>query len=159
MIQRIQTLYLFVALVLIVLMFFVDIVQLTTPQGDQFMLSLTGYYTLLDGERVLEHRQHGLSFMGGVMTLLTLATLLFYKKRVIQMRFCLYNVVLGIGLFAIIMLQIFPAKNAMDAQLFIKIPFVFPPIFAILSWLAFRGVRNDHILVTSIDRLRSHKKR
>lgn len=159
MIQRIQTLYLLIALLLMVSMFFFDSVQMITPEGDQFMLSLTGYFTMLDGERVMEHRQHGLSFMGAVMTLLTLATLLLYKKRVIQMRFCLYNIVMGIGLFLIMMLQIFPAKNAMHAELFLKLPFVFPPIFAILSWLSFRGVRNDHLLVTSIDRLRSYKKR
>ena len=159
MIQRIQTVYLFVALLLIVAMFFTYSVHLITPDGNIFMLNLTGYYTDIDGEKIMDQQQYGLSFMGGVMSLLTAITIALYKKRVIQMRFCLYNIVFGIGLSGIMAMQIISNRNAMSAELFMQVPIVFPAIFAILSWLAFRAIRQDHLLVTSMDRLRSYKKK
>ena len=159
MIQRIQTIYLFVALLLIVSMFFFCSVHLITPDGNIFMLKLSGYYIDIDGEKIIEQQQYGLSFMGGVMSLLTAITIILYKKRVIQMRFCLYNIVFGIGLSGIMAMQIISNSNAMKAEIFMKLPIVFPLIFAILSWLAFRAIRQDHLLVTSMDRLRSYKKK
>ena len=159
MIQRIQTVYLFVALLLITAMFFFDSVHLITPVGNIFMLNLTGYYTDMDGEKIIEQQQYGLSFMGGVMSLLTAITIMLYKKRVVQMRFCLYNIVFGIGLSGIMAMQIISNRNAMSAELFMKLPLIFPIIFAILSWLAFRSIRHDHLLVISMDRLRSYKKK
>ena len=147
MIQRIQTVYLLGVIALIAGCFFSPIAQVAISG------QISNYY--IDG---LIHQNgtifnHILSFFLGFSTGITLLSIFLYKRREKQMLFCKINIILlivtNIAIFALLLLL----KNEGTVVSYC-ISVAFPAIAAILSYLAYRGVKKDDDLVRSYDRLR-----
>lgn len=89
-----------------------------------------------------------------ITALIPFITLFLYKKRVVQMRLCVYNIILLIGFQAILYWFIWKIGSQFEAITAYKFPFIFPVISAILSYLAFRSIKKDENLIRSLDRIR-----
>ena len=71
------------------------------------------------------------------------------------MRICIFLMLLYIGMVGMIFFYIGVAKNQLEgAQILHKWRIVIPPIAAIFTYLAFRRIRRDELMVKAYDRIR-----
>ncbi len=152
MIQRIQSLFLLVSLCFLIPMFFVPVAEVIAESGDVFTFNLTGFY--MEGVNGLEKidSQYSLMAMGILICLLNLVAIFMYWRRVLQIRLCVYNMLLLVGLIGIMFYILLMIKNVDSISY--KLPFTFPVIAIILHYLAFRSIRKDELMVRALDRLR-----
>lgn len=160
MIQRVQTLYLFLVVILSAVMFF-------TPVGgfynkttlEVYDLTFMGVF-LQDDMQTVENNPSvmpvwGLSILTAVIPVIALISIFLYRKRVLQARFNVFNILLMVGYYALLFFYIWIGKQKLHAdESFLCIPSSFPLISIILSALAIRGILKDEALVRSLDRLR-----
>ena len=89
-----------------------------------------------------------------ITVILPLITILFYKRRLWQMKLCLYNMVLLLGFQGFTIWFVWRIGIVFEAVTVYKFPLIFPVVSAILSYLAFRSVKKDENLIRSLDRIR-----
>lgn len=152
MIQRIQTLFLLGAAVFMSLMLFLPIAGFTLADGRIFTARSSG---LLDeqGEHVIRTTPVIILIM--VCAALLLLNVFLYKRRKLQIRFCVYAIILEFGLIGLMYyFWVVIIRQLEMGDVWIMLPAVFPVVAIILTYLAFRGIRRDEILIRSIDKIR-----
>ncbi|MBR0340460.1 MAG: DUF4293 domain-containing protein [Alistipes sp.] len=155
MIQRIQTVYLLLATALMSLTLFLPLA--TIWQGGNeiiikawFVDGTVGFNAPLPLYLVI---------LLSLTTILPLITIFLYKKRMVQIRFCVSEIVLLLGSAAFIALYCYRMCDVL-AELMQDINFTLGfaalmPIVAIIPVvLAIRGIAKDEALVRSLDRIR-----
>lgn len=152
MIQRVQTLYSLAALVLLLLMSFLPMAKILSIDGQILNFCAQG----IKGPQGQENVYNSLPLMVLLIisVLLTFMGIFLYKKRILQMRICIFNILLMIGLIVLLIYFLMDVKNQFTADLVYQLPIVFPLINMILFYLAFRGIRKDEILIKSYNRIR-----
>ncbi|MGL5787359.1 MAG: DUF4293 domain-containing protein [Bacteroidales bacterium] len=152
MIQRIQTLYLLAIAVLAGVMNFLTLSAFKAGEAvyelESFGLSSTG------DQKEIIYSTFALFAILSVISVLSAGTIFLYKKRILQIRLCLFNMILAVGFYAAFAFYVFVIGNKFGASFSLKIPVVFPLICIILDWLAIRSIGADEALVRSYDRLR-----
>jgi uncharacterized membrane protein len=86
--------------------------------------------------------------------ILNLAGIFFYKNRILQMRICIFNILLMLGSMGLIWFYSHQADKTIGVDIYFSFPAVLPLVGAILTYLAFMGIRKDEILIKSADRIR-----
>ncbi len=163
MIQRIQTLYLFIAALLMGLMLAMPLIQFTGINGaesEEFLLTACSFKS--DATDAVESVTLGNTLIMGIViiaaALLPFVTIFLYKKRMLQYRLCLSEIVLSVGVLILLGYYIFVAMGVLegyDDSMFSFRPAAFFPIPAIFFvWLAMRGIIKDARLIKSLDRIR-----
>ena len=152
MIQRIQTVFLLGAVVSLAMMIFLPLAEILTDDGV--------YYTALSS---------GLRKQGGeivfptmpviillvVTALMSLGNTFLFKNRKLQIRLCVYAIILSFGLIGLLYYFWVIMFRQLDVDSYwLKLPLVLPIASIIFTYLAFRGIRKDEILIRSIDKLR-----
>lgn len=154
MIQRIQTVYLFLASVLMFSMFLSPLAEMADPQDQYYYFDLTGIYEGTGDTAMRIESVFPLRFLVIVTAVLSLFTIFFYKRRILQIRMCIFNLLLLIGFYALFFFYFFHTKTNYDVVADIKVTVIFPVIAVILVFLATRGIRKDEMKVRSYDRIR-----
>ena len=151
MIQRIQSVYLLLAIALISAMSYLTLADLVTSDTSIYTFNLRGFFheTSQGSERMLT--SWSLFAMAQIINVLLLITIFLFRHRVLQMRLCIYNMVLSLGLFGMIFFVV-KHVSGVTATAF-HVPVLFPLLVFVLVLLAFRAIRKDHIL-TQFDRIR-----
>uniref|UniRef100_UPI0032166FCC DUF4293 domain-containing protein n=1 Tax=uncultured Draconibacterium sp. TaxID=1573823 RepID=UPI0032166FCC len=147
MIQRIQTIFMLVAGLLIGSLYvqkFADIIV-----NDQ--LHIFNAFGIFNGEELLFSGLPMLIFIG-IITVLHLVAIFLFKKRILQIRVLGFTIILLLGLFG--MFFYFTYASFEEVKVAFKIPVVLPVVAAILDWLAIRSIGKDEALVRSLDRIR-----
>ena len=149
MIQRIQTLFLLISVVLLILLFFAPLAILQLNDSTFYELFTKGY--VMDNSI-----QYAYSLMtyNGLTLLLSFITIFLFKKRILQMRICIYNMILLIGLQGVIFYTIYGTASRLEAEVFLQYASVLPIIAAILNFIAFKYIKRDEELVKAADRIR-----
>ena len=159
MIQRIQTIYLFLAAALTVALLFIPVGFIV---GNGIQLYEFNVFTLKDiTSQKIEAQTFYLAIMLIVSAVLSLITIFLYKKRRVQMNLIALNMLLFLATY-VLMLWICPdfifAKKGLivpDTLLFMHNKLIMLGILpAFLLILANRAIRKDEELVRSADRLR-----
>ncbi|SHE98546.1 protein of unknown function [Mariniphaga anaerophila] len=147
MIQRIQTIYVFLAAVLTALLLKLDFAELAV-NGELFVFNAKG---IISGEQVLFN---GLPILGfiGLITLLHLVVIFLFKKRIVQIRILSFTIILLLGLVGVMFYFLYAAFEG--AEVVFKVPMVFPVIAVILDYLAIRSIGKDEALIRSLNRIR-----
>ncbi len=131
MIQRIQTLFLIAALA----------------------LSSSHFYSTLvhNGTEVVKYNQNS-SFMilSIIISFLLFISIFLYRKRMLQIRFSVFTIVLLLGYQIWLSYKYFTAP----AGTLFSVTVVFPIIAAILTFMAVRYIARDEALVRSVNSLR-----
>lgn len=156
MIQRIQSIYLFIVSIMMLLMFFFPIAGY---YGDFQTLK----FTLLSVENMVPDSSLVFSpytsyplllFVLGIM-IMSIAIITLYKHRLRQMKLIkvvvLLNVILIIGVFIVYSRWLQSVSEGVEA---FETAAFFPLVSLVFLILAYRGVRKDENLVKSADRLR-----
>ncbi len=154
MIQRIQTVYLFLASAIIFSMFLSPLAEMVDSSGNYYSFGLTGIYKGMGETAIKIESVLPLRFLVAVTASLSLLTIFFYKRRILQLRICIFNLMLLIGFYALFFFYYYHTKNRLDATGHFNLTVIFPVIALILVFLATRGIRKDEILVRSYDRIR-----
>ncbi len=152
MIQRIQTVYLLIVTMLTGAVLFLPTADFYSLQEGVFELNYKG---LIGENGMLITSTWNITLLMAVVLLLSFISIFFYKKRILQIRIIIFNIVLMLGYYALLAYWIFKIKGSLtDAEVSLSLIASFPLINIILSYLAVRAIGKDEALVRSLDRLR-----
>ncbi len=155
MIQRVQSVYLFLAAMFTALATFLPVAHISIGSGESYELFASGLKAVGEGD-VQESIYMYIVAVAAIM--LPLLTILLFNRRMVQIRACAVEVVLLIGFYSMIAAYFFLSSRAFEAQEeFVRgiYPVIFAPLVSIvLTLLAVRGIIKDEILVRSADRIR-----
>ena len=149
MIQRIQSVYLLVVTILMV-------VCMCSPVGSIIAstqeISEFGNLciTLPDGTK--DYAPWALFVILLVVALLSFGTIFLFKKRMLQIRLTIFSSVVLIGYYMALVAYIFMLAD--EASFSPSWTICLPFVALILNWLAIRGIGADEALVKAYDRLR-----
>ncbi len=153
MLQRIQTVYLLIVVALMITTLFLPLAVLTA--GDVvYAFDATGVNTMI-GQPELIYPTWGLFALTAVISLIALATIFLFKKRILQIRLCVFNALLMLGFYGLFAFFVWTFKGQMpEAVLGLKFGLALPFVCLVLDYLAIRNIGADEALVRSLDRLR-----
>lgn len=138
MIQRIQTLWLFLIALLAVWLFFVPVMgKLDVESPTVFPFSDLFTYSFIAGN--------------GLIAFLSLTNIFLYKNRSLQIKICYGIFFLLILLCAVIGYEL---RSFQMSDIVFKYSITFPVIAFIFDILAVQSIKKDEKLVRSLDRLR-----
>ena len=152
MIQRIQTLYLLLVVILGVVLCFMPVLQLVSPQEAETLevweVSAFGFHAVpLQG-------LWGLTVTTVLIPLLALVDIFLYKNRILQARLNIFTVMLCLGYYGVLAIYVWLAKMSLGVEWHI-IPWAsIPLICLILTLMATRAILKDEALVRAADRIR-----
>ena len=149
MIQRIQTVYLLAVAILAVVMISLPVGSFVMP--DYHMSELTNL-ALVSEEGVSDYAPWALFALQTVSAILALVTIFLYKKRMLQIRLTLFNMLVLVGYYVTLVIFVLNLKG--DASFVPSWTVCLPLISIILSWLAIRAIGKDEMLVKAYERLR-----
>jgi hypothetical protein len=152
MLQRIQSVYLLLVAILMTAMTFLPLAILQRD-GVLYSFEVFGITSLSDTTEM--NPMWGLFVLTALIAILAVATIFLYKKRILQIRICVFNAILMIGFYGFFAFLIYMMyQNIADLSINVKIALSFPLISLILDYLAIRNIGADEVLVRSVDRLR-----
>ena len=149
MIQRIQTIYLFLVTVCMVVM-------MALPVGnfigaDMNVTELTNF-SVIGSEGVLNHQPWALLAILLLVAVLSFVTIFLFKKRMLQIRLSLFSIVLLVGYYISLGVFVYLLKG--DSSFSLSWTVCLPFASIVFEWLAIRGIGKDEMLVKAYDRLR-----
>ncbi len=147
MIQRIQTVYIFVAALLVASLYKLKFADLSV---NNELLTFTAKGIFKDAEMVF----NGLPILIfiGIIAVLHFIVIFIYKKRIVQIRMLVFTIILLLGLFG--MFFYFSYSGFDEAKVAFKVPVAFPLVAVILDYLAIRAIGKDEALIRSLNRIR-----
>jgi len=155
MLQRIQTIYLLLTVILTSLMFFLPIAGLQNVQeGIIYELNYKGLFELNASGSTFVANVWMLTALMVMIPLLALITIFLFKKRFLQIRLIVFNIVLMAGYYGMLFIYLWQYGKSLSAKLFVEIPSAFPLVCIILNILAIRAIGRDEALIRSLNRLR-----
>jgi len=154
MIQRIQTVYLFLAILLIGSLFSVPFAELTNTKGELFLLDAKGLYPAVSQSANPIFVNTIIVILCAACIAMMIITIFRYKMLARQISLSKIALILLFTLAAVIFYEIWKASGMLGGTYSIKIYTSFPVIAIILVWLAMRGMHKDNQLLKSIDRIR-----
>jgi hypothetical protein len=139
MVQRIQTLYLFIVIILQSVLLSTNIAKYIDATGVEVIRKTTDFSLL--------------AALASLTALIPAISLFLYKKRMLQMRFNIFNSILLVALQGFIIYYIIPYLGQENTFKF-TIQSIFPVVSLILSILAIRNILKDELLIKSLNRIR-----
>lgn len=154
MIQRIQTLFLILALACMAMFYFFPFGNITTAYEEIVPIGVLGCdYTNEKGD-IQHFSTLFLLILISISVITTLISIFLYKKRMLQIRFNVFNIVLQLGSIGMVFFYLIQAKREFGVDYSTGFLIVLPLAAAILTFLAIRAIARDEALIRSIDRLR-----
>ena len=150
MIQRIQSVYLLLVAILLVVALCLPVGQFIGPDGIAAHIFKPLGVTLADGNF---QSTWGLFGILMVSTIVAVATIFLYKNRMLQIRMTIFNSLLLVGYYIAALAFYFALKN--DENMFrIGWALCLPLVSIILNILVIRAIGRDEVMVKAADRLR-----
>lgn len=147
MIQRIQTVYIFISALLIASLMKLTFAELSV-NNELYTFVAKGIF---NGEELIFNGMAIFVFIP-VIALLHFITIFLYKKRILQIRILVFSIVLLLGLFGLFFY--FSYAGFDGAKIAFKVPVAFPLVAVILDYLAIRAIGKDEALIRSLNRIR-----
>jgi hypothetical protein len=155
MIQRIQSVYLTLVLLLSLLFFTGAVLNFTAGEQNTVKLMLNGMLTDHSGQTIGQvENTWPLTILGILIALFSLITIFLYKNRKIQLIMAKAVVALAALLIIAVAWYGFNAITAFKLEIVPGVKMAVPVLILIFSILALRGILSDDRLVKSYDRLR-----
>jgi len=149
MIQRIQSVYLLVVTILMVICMCSPIGSIITNANE---ISELGNLCITFPDGTKDYSPWALFVILLVVAALSFVTIFLFKKRMLQIRLTIFSSVVLIGYYLALVAYLFmlAEDTTFSASWTICLPFA----ALILNWLAIRGIGADEALVKAYDRLR-----
>jgi len=154
MIQRVQTLYLVLAIIALTLLFFFPLAELGINSDNFYTFRFNGLFEQTAKGEIMTISTSALVIIIVINILISILAIFAFKNRQLQIRMCVFNIVFLLCSMGIIYFYIaFPFakfKTILDFKVFALMPLV----AAILSFMAIRAIQKDEDLIKSIERIR-----
>jgi len=155
MIQRAQSVYLLSVSVLMIFMIVLPAAEIAIKGGEIVIYHNYGLKSYSAENAKIIFSTFPVTILTCVIALISFINIFLYNNRNLQMRFCIYNMILLIGLVVLIYFYYTLMRKRLDIlNHTFKIAIVFPIISAILTLLSLKDIRRDEALVRSCERLR-----
>jgi len=156
MIQRVQSIFLLLATVLMSFLVILPYAELNLYDG-QTLTFFSHVIRTSTYQEVSSLYQNTFPIIALILLacLLSFGNIFLFNYRIWQLRICLINMVILILLLAVMFLYYSIARFSLylTAHAF-KFPAIFPFVALLLNFLAYRNIHNDEILVNSYKRIR-----
>ncbi len=150
MIQRIQTVYLLIVFVLLIVTMCLPMGEFVAADGVTVSVFKPLGISLLDGGYQSTWGLFAIIFLGAVIAL---CTIFLFRNRMLQVRMTIFNMLLLLGYYLATIVFIVMLKD--DLGVFrVNWSLSFPAVSIILNYLAFRAIYRDELMVKAADRLR-----
>ncbi len=154
MIQRIQTLYLTGVVVLTALALWLPLARFSAGLAH-FDLYAFG---LRDAEGTVVQPTLYLGILTALTCLLAAVTVFLYRRRLLQFRLCIVQMVLLVGVEVLMAVYYFLSYRFFATYEFhaqhMQVAILFPLVCLVPEYLAARAIFRDELLVRSLDRIR-----
>ena len=154
MIQRIQSIYLFVAAIVTAFTFIFPFAEYLND-NTKYLLNINGLTDISGANTIFN--TYPLLLLVILCLIISLLTIMLYKNRPLQARLCNLNILLYVILIAGIFFYSDQAEQELGTENLLTIFKLgsIAPIFAIiLTFMANRAIRKDDALVRAADRIR-----
>ncbi len=150
MIQRIQTLYLLLVVILGTLLCFFSPMQFLMPEGADYIMLMT-------------FDKWALATITVIIPAMALINIFLFKRRLLQARLNIMNVILCLGYYALLALytayivkghEPIGEQNLTNADWYLTVWAAIPLVNLVLIMMATRRILKDEALVRAADRLR-----
>ncbi|MDD2798649.1 MAG: DUF4293 domain-containing protein [Bacteroidales bacterium] len=152
MLQRIQSLYLLVISILSTTMLFTPLADLYGNQKIYAYKALGVYETT--GTLSNLYLTAPVFAVILAIALISFITIFLYKKRMLQIRFSIFNAVLMVAFYGIFFLYFWLFKDKLGLNIGVNYILAFPLVAFVFNWLAIRAIGADEALIRSLDRIR-----
>ena len=158
MIQRIQSVYLLISTIFLVLSFFFPYLTFgDVESGNYVNLTICWVTYFGDVKANIESSYYTVSILVSIATLISFFTIFLYKNRLLQIKLLRANVLLQTLFYALVFylkdsISMAPAELINDYEFNISISFV--AVSIIMNLLAIKGIKYDEKLVKAADRIR-----
>lgn len=152
MIQRIQTIYLFVAALAGILLFYFPI-NAYEWEGEKFLLQISAQQKVVEDKILVVQHFILPSFLLGFTTALAVFTIFKFNNRAQQIKLCFLNLVLIATFIGLTVYNVFTVIPA-GVESVLGIGAFLPTIMLITVILARRAIQRDEELIKSADRIR-----
>lgn len=149
MIQRIQSLFLLISVILLLILLWAPLAILQIDENTFYEIYTKGYVFENDVQY-----SYSLWIFNAVTIFIAFVTIFLYKNRILQMRICMYNFILLLGLQGVIAYTVYATASNLKAEVFLQYAAVLPVVAAILHLIAFKYIKRDEELVKAADRIR-----
>ena len=150
MLQRIQTVYLLLASICMVVSLLTNLAVFSFD-GEIVRFEAMGFY--MNQEIIFS--TWGLFIIGNISAILSVVIVFLYNKRMLQIRLAAMNIFIILGYYALIGFYIYqrnPEFNSVFESIGIGI--VMPFVAIVLTYLAIRKIGADEALIRSLNRIR-----
>ncbi len=162
MIQRIQSIYLLVVVILGAILIGVPVVRLITPADAavqrMWVLGATGLQELTPAAEQLQPVTlsgiWGLLLTTILIPALALVDIFLYRNRILQARLNIFIVMLCLGYYGVLAIMVWFAKMNLSVDWSIEFWACIPLICLVLTMMATRRILRDEALVRAADRIR-----
>lgn len=155
MIQRIQSFYLLVVVVLSTITLFSPVAGLQQESTAMiYELNFRGLFALETGGHIFVANTWVMTAISVLIPLIAFITLFLFKKRMLQIRLTIFNLVLMAGYYGLLFIYLWQYGKSLEAKLFLEVVSAFPLVNIVLSVLALRAIGKDEALIKSLNRLR-----
>ncbi len=156
MIQRIQSIYLFIIVILAGLTIVMPVADLINSKDNlNYLLDYKGISLIQPtGIAVLKTTTSFITTFAAVFGTIALITIFSFKNIVKQIRYLVLNFLFMVAYYVALIIYISIACKEFSADFHIRISASFPFIAMILNYLAIGAIGKDEKLVKSLDRLR-----
>jgi hypothetical protein len=152
MIQRKQTIWLLISMLVWIILFFKPTFGFTAEGEGPWMLYANGIKEVEGGKIIVSAIPLLVLFI--LVDLLNLVSIFLYKVRTLQLRVTLYNMILQVLSYALIGFYVFQGKKILNADPELLFYSAVPLVSFVFSFLAFRNIRLDILLMKTLNRLR-----
>jgi len=155
MIQRIQTIYLFLAAVLLCVSAYFPLIRFVPIEGEGFVSMSALSFTSLGLENFSLERPYGIVAAFGLAALISLYTIFLYKNRKRQMLLSMVAALIVVVAYGFVLFYSLRAVEQTSLQVEPNWPVLAMPLVAILLLLMARHhIKKDEALVRAADRIR-----
>lgn len=154
MIQRIQTVFLFLGALLLILLAFFPIAELLDSNYQIYSMTSIAVDCIGDAEWESAFHVYPLGLMLFVLAAGALFSIFLFKKRVLQARIAMLLMMLAIVWPALVYLYASLVADALNATFAVEPLVIVSLLAALLFFMARRRILMDEALVKSYDRLR-----
>jgi hypothetical protein len=153
MIQRIQTLFLFLTALLTGVLCFHHFATFL-HEGEIFRQTVWGISSTQTPEAGMVVKTIPMGILAVLATLLPIVVIFLYKKRELQVRLCVVEIVLQLGLIVYMGVYLFQDSRNISEWIVFSVVDLFPVLAIVLTFIAMKRIIRDIVLVRSLDRIR-----
>jgi hypothetical protein len=155
MLQRVQTIWLFLASAAIFCLFLFPYLQVYNPDGSFRAVKITGVQESVGGQIVQSESFLALTIVTVIIALIPLITIFLFKNRKLQIKLCYLSIaaILGFSFWLVQTAKQVLGPITLQSENY-GLGVILPSLSVFFIVLALRGIRKDEKLIKSADRLR-----